>query len=62
VKKVFRVSEVARKIGRSERWLRQTEIKGKIPKARRDINNWRVYSEEEVATIEALINPVSNEK
>jgi hypothetical protein len=47
---------VARLIGRTERWLRETEKTDKIPRARRDLNNWRVYTEEDVETLSRLIN------
>ena len=54
---IIRVSEAARRIGRSERWLRNAEAKDKIPRARRDLNNWRVYTEEDIKRIEAIIIP-----
>jgi DNA-binding transcriptional MerR regulator len=41
------VSQAARELGRSEKWLRNSEVKGKIPKARRDINGWRIYTIED---------------
>ena len=53
----MRVAEAARRIGRSERWLREAEAKGKIPKARRDLNHWRVYTEEDIKRIEEIIIP-----
>lgn len=53
--KLLTVSEVARRLERSERWLRQAEAKGKIPKARRDLNGWRVYTEEDVERLRALL-------
>ena len=58
--KQMRVSEVARLLGRSERWVRESEAKGKIPKARRDFNNWRVYTSEDIEVIEKLIIPIKN--
>lgn len=51
------VSQVARRIDRSERWLREAEKTGKIPKARRDINGWRVYTESDVDRLKALLAP-----
>lgn len=51
------VSKVARELGRSERWLRQAEGKGKIPKARRDFNGWRVYTEEDIEGLRSLLIP-----
>lgn len=52
---LWKVSEVARQINRSERWLRTAEAKGKIPKARRDLNGWRVYTEEDIKKISELL-------
>jgi DNA-binding transcriptional MerR regulator len=51
------VSEAARQICRSERWLREAERKGKIPTARRDLNGWRVYTEEDLEKLKALLVP-----
>ena len=57
MEKTLRVSEVARALGRSERWLREAEAKGKIPRARRDLNRWRVYTEDDLERLEALLAP-----
>lgn len=54
---VLTVSEAARQLGRSEKWLRTAEAKGKIPKARRDLNGWRVYTAEDIAKIKQLLLP-----
>jgi DNA-binding transcriptional MerR regulator len=54
--KVFTVSEAARELRRSERWLRDAERTGKIPRARRDLNNWRVYTEEDIAALHELLS------
>ena len=54
-----RVSEVAREVARSERWLREAEKRGKIPKALRDMNGWRVYTEEDIERLKALLVPRS---
>jgi DNA-binding transcriptional MerR regulator len=53
--RVLRVSEAARELGRSEKWLRNAERKGKIPKARRDLNGWRVYTSEDIVKLQELI-------
>lgn len=58
--KILTVSEAAREIYRSERWLRNAERKGKIPKARRDLNGWRVYTPEDIAKLKGLL--VGSEK
>ena len=55
MERVFTVSETARELGRSERWLRQAEAKGKIPKAKRDLNGWRVYTLEDIAKLKKLL-------
>ena len=39
---LLRVNKVARELGVSETWLRRAEQQGRIPKARRDMNGWRV--------------------
>ncbi|GAG30439.1 unnamed protein product [marine sediment metagenome] len=55
--RILTVSEAARELGRSEKWLRNSEAKGKIPRARRDLNGWRVYTEEDIAKIKQLLVP-----
>ena len=53
----LKVAGAARELGRSEKWLRTAEVKGKIPKARRDINGWRVYTTEDIGKIKKLLVP-----
>ena len=53
--RVLTVSEAARELGRSEKWLRNAERKGKIPRARRDLNGWRVYTPEDIAKLQELL-------
>ena len=57
MQRVLRVSEAARELGVSERWLREAEKKGKLPKARRDLNQWRVYTQEDLKRIRELLLP-----
>lgn len=57
MQRVLRVAEAARELGCSERWLREAEKKGKLPKARRDLNRWRVYTQEDVEHIRQLLLP-----
>lgn len=52
---ILNVSQAARQLERSERWLRDAERKGKIPKARRDLNGWRIYTPEDIAKLQELI-------
>lgn len=52
---ILRVNEAARELGCSETFLRRAEQHGKIPKARRDINGWRVYSLEDINKLKELL-------
>ena len=55
----YRVHEVAKELGCSETWLRRSEQRGHIPKARRDLNRWRIYTQADVAILrEILVPPV----
>jgi DNA-binding transcriptional MerR regulator len=51
----LQVSEAARELGVSEAWLRRTGNSGRIPKARRDLNGWRVYTPEDITKLRELI-------
>ncbi len=53
----FTVGQAARQLGRSEQWLRSAEAKGRIPKARRDLNDWRIYTAEDIARLRQLLVP-----
>jgi len=53
--RLLQVSEAARELGVSEAWLRRTENSGRIPKARRDLNGWRVYTLDDIAKLQQLI-------
>jgi len=61
MRRLFTVSEVARELGRSERWLREAETRGKIPVARRDLNGWRVYTKEDIDRLKDLLVPTLGE-
>jgi DNA-binding transcriptional MerR regulator len=52
---ILTVSEAARELERSEKWLRNAEARGKIPRAKRDLNNWRVYTPEDITKLRELI-------
>ena len=54
---LIRVSEAARQLGRSERWLRESERKRKIPRARRDLNGWRIHTKEDIEQLKAMLVP-----
>ncbi len=53
------VSQAARELGRSEKWLRVAESEGRIPKARRDFNNWRVYTHKDIEVLKNMLVPAS---
>jgi DNA-binding transcriptional MerR regulator len=57
MERILRVSEAARELCVADRWLRDAEKKGKLPKARRDLNGWRVYTGEDVAELKELLVP-----
>lgn len=57
MQRILRVAEVARELGCSERFLREAEKRGKLPKARRDLNQWRVYTEEDLQRLRQLLVP-----
>lgn len=59
--RMLRVAELARELGYSERFLREAEKSGKLPKARRDLNGWRVYTEEDVERLKKLLVPATGE-
>ena len=56
---MLRVNEPARELGVSEAWLRRAEGRKKIPKAHRDMNGWRVYSQEDIASLRKVLFPSS---
>ena len=58
---LMRVNEVARELQVSESWLRRAEGRGRIPKARRDMNGWRVYSESDIAVLRLVLAPKGGE-
>jgi DNA-binding transcriptional MerR regulator len=57
VERYMKVSEAARRLQCSAEWLREAEKRGKIPRARRDLNGWRVYTTEDVRRLEEILAP-----
>ena len=51
------MNEVARELQVSESWLRRAEGRGRIPKARRDMNGWRAYSQDDIAALREILIP-----
>jgi len=56
---MLRVNQAARELGVSEAWLRRADGRIGVPKARRDINGWRVYSWEDIAALRAVLLPTA---
>ena len=46
--RVYGTSEAARELGLSAEWLRQGEKRGALPKAKRDRNGYRIYTESDL--------------
>jgi DNA-binding transcriptional MerR regulator len=59
--RLFGVSEATRELGISEAWLRRAEETGRIPKAQRDMNRWRVYTEKDIAMLRQMPVPTPPE-
>lgn len=57
MRRLLRIAEAPRELYCSAEWLRDAEKKGKIPPAKRDLNGWRVYTEEDIAQIKSLMIP-----
>lgn len=55
--RIYKVSEAARWLGCSEAFLREAEKTGKLPKARRDLNSWRVYTKVDLLRLRELMVP-----
>lgn len=55
--RVLRVAEVARELCCSERFLREAEKRGKLPRAKRDLNGWRVYTEDDLEHLRKILIP-----
>jgi hypothetical protein len=45
---IYSISEAARELGLSAEWLREGERRGSLPYAKRDRNNYRYYTPEDV--------------
>lgn len=55
--RLLRVNEAARELGCSATWLRRAEHRGRIPKAQRDLNGWRRYTEEDIDALRRVLFP-----
>jgi DNA-binding transcriptional MerR regulator len=45
---IYSISEAARELGLSAEWLREGERRGSLPHAKRDRNNHRYYTPEDI--------------
>ena len=52
------ISDIAERVGVSPKTLIRWEKAGRIKKAKRDWKGWRVYLEEDLATIQRLVSSV----
>ena len=57
VGRLSRVSEAARELEISESWLRRAERRGRIRRARRDLNGWRAYTKEDIEALREVLLP-----
>ena len=55
--KLLRLNEAARELGVAESWLRRAEQRGRIPKARRDRNEWWVYTDSDISVLRSILVP-----
>lgn len=51
------VNQAARCLGVSAAWLRRAERRARVPRAGRDLNGWRMYSQEDIATLRTVLSP-----
>ena len=49
--RVYGITEIARILALSAEWLRQGERRGSLPKAKRDRNGHRYYTDEDIARL-----------
>jgi DNA-binding transcriptional MerR regulator len=49
--RVYAITETARILNLSTEWLRQGERRGSLPKAKRDRNGHRYYTDEDIARL-----------
>ena len=45
---IYSISEAARELSLSAEWLREGEKRGSLPKAKRDRNSYRIYTESDI--------------
>ncbi len=45
---IYSISQAARELELSAEWLREGEKRGSLPKAKRDRNGYRIYSESDL--------------
>jgi DNA-binding transcriptional MerR regulator len=46
--RLYSVSEAARELSLSAEWLREGERRGSLPKAKRDRNGYRIYTQTDI--------------
>jgi len=53
--KIYKISELAKKLDRSPLTIKRWEARKVIPKARRDSRGWRYYTEDEVKELIKIV-------
>ena len=53
-RKIYKTNHLAKELGVSIQTIKNYEASGVLPKARRDKNGWRYYTQEDVIKIKAL--------
>jgi len=53
--RIYKISELAKKLDRSPATIKRWEMRGVIPKARRDSRGWRCYTENEVKELIEIV-------
>lgn len=50
----YKINDLAKELGVSIQTIKNYEVSGILPKARRDAKGWRFYTEEDILKIKAL--------
>jgi len=53
--KIYKISELAKKLDRSPLTIKRWEARRVIPKAKRDSRGWRYYTEDEVKELIKIV-------
>ena len=56
--RLLTIGEVARELDISVEWLQKPERDGRIPEAKRNINGWRVYIQDDLEHLRKILIPI----